>query len=91
MSQYLIRRIETTPNIEFHNWSEVISLEGSATIERIRWRHAKTGVETSRSVKHLFVFIGATPSTKRVASAVGEGSTAVQYIHQFLAMRGAST
>ena len=147
MSQYLIRRIETMPNIEFHNWSEVISLEGGATIEGIRWRHAKKGVETSRPVKHLFVFIGATPntdflppsvltdakgfictgaevtrhdnaglwplerapfpletscpgvfavgdaratSTKRVASAVGEGSTAVQYIHQFLAMRGAS-
>ena len=28
-------------------------------------------------------------STKRVASAVGEGSVAVQFIHQFLAARGA--
>jgi thioredoxin reductase (NADPH) len=143
MSRYLIRRIETTDNIELVPWSEVIELKGSEALDGIRWRHRKSLAETERPVKHLFVFIGATPntdflseaiatdrnrfictgaevadrheapmwplarppfpletscpgifavgdvrasSTKRVASAVGEGSTVAGFIHQVLAM-----
>jgi thioredoxin reductase (NADPH) len=142
MSQYLIRRIETTPNIELVTWSEIVELEGSTTLDGVRWRHRKTMEETARPVHHLFIFIGAAPntdfiteaiatdengfictgaevntsepgsswalarppfpletscpgifavgdvratSTKRVASAVGEGSTVVQFVHQTLA------
>ncbi|HSD68737.1 MAG TPA: NAD(P)/FAD-dependent oxidoreductase, partial [Woeseiaceae bacterium] len=142
MSQYLIRRIETTGNIELVTWSEVVELEGSEQLEGICWKHRQSLVETRRPVRHLFVFIGATPntefltdavttdkngfictgtevsgqqavrpwplarapfpletscpgifavgdvrasSTKRVASAVGEGSTVVQSVHEVLA------
>ncbi|HEX5786857.1 MAG TPA: FAD-dependent oxidoreductase [Woeseiaceae bacterium] len=145
MSQYLIRRIETTPNIELLPYTEVMALGGDRELESVRWRDRLTGSETERPVRHLFVFIGATPnteflpeavvtdakgfvctgpeiessgnghrwpltrapylletscpgvfaagdvratSTKRVASAVGEGSVAVQFIHAFLASRG---
>jgi thioredoxin reductase (NADPH) len=141
MSQYLIRRIETTKNIELLTWTEVVELEGMSQVEAVRWRNAKTMAQTVRPVKHLFVFIGAAPnsefiagsiamdangfictgsevtrpeseqpwtlsrppypletscpgifavgdvratSTKRVASAVGEGSTVVQFVHQTL-------
>ncbi len=145
MSQYLVRRIETTSNIELRTRSEVCALEGERSLEAIRWRHRETGEETRRPVRHLFVFIGAVPntaflpgtvgrdskgfvctgpdltaassgpldaaswplerapfllesscpgvfavgdaragSTKRVAAAVGEGSTAVQFIHRVL-------
>ena len=123
------------------------ALEGDAALEAVRWRDVKTGIETRKTLKHLFVFIGATPntdfltadrshgreglhlhrrrvtrndhaglwrlerapfpletscpgvfaagdvratSTKRVASAVGEGSVSVQYVHQFLAAHGGS-
>jgi thioredoxin reductase (NADPH) len=144
MSQYLIRRIETTPNIELMTQTEVVALEGEGSLRAIRWRDNGTGEETRRPVRSLFLFIGATPntdflpsdiltdskgfvrtgaeltqpgerhwplertpypletscpgvfavgdvratSTKRVASAVGEGSVAVQYVHQLLAARG---
>jgi thioredoxin reductase (NADPH) len=146
MSQYLIRRIETTPNIELLTCTEVVELEGETSLQAIRWRNSKTNEETRCSVRRLFVFIGATPNTdflpsavltdsrgfictgaeltrpgrehhwplerapypletscpgvfaagdvratsaKRVASAVGEGSVVVQFVHQLLAARGA--
>jgi thioredoxin reductase (NADPH) len=145
MSQYLIRRIETTPNIELLTGTEIVALAGDRHLETVRWRDTQTGMETERPVRHLFVFIGAMPntdflpdsvvtdqrgfvctgveiaasgnahrwplkrppylletscpgvfcagdvratSTKRVASAVGEGSVAVQFVHAFLAARG---
>jgi thioredoxin reductase (NADPH) len=146
MSQYLIRRIETTRNIELLSRTEIVELEGETSLQSIRWRNSRTGEEVRRPVRHLFVFIGATPnidflpsailtdskgfictgaegtlagserlwrlerapypletscpgvfaagdvratSTKRVASAVGEGSVVVQFVHQLLAARGA--
>jgi thioredoxin reductase (NADPH) len=142
MSQYLIRRIETTPNIELRSRCEIVELEGDSYLEGVCWRNGDTSETTTRPVKHLFIFIGARPnidflppavatdangfictgaeintvdaeppwilerppfpletscpgvfaagdvrasSTKRVASAVGEGSVVVQYIHQLLA------
>ena len=141
MSQYLIRRIETTKNIELLTFTEIVELQGASHLDGVRWRNGKTMAETVRPVRHLFVFIGAAPnsefiagsiatdqngfictgaevtrpeseqpwllsrppypletscpgifavgdvratSTKRVASAVGEGSTVVQFIHQAL-------
>jgi thioredoxin reductase (NADPH) len=146
MSRYLIRRIETTPNIELLPFTEVCGVEGDRSLESVSWCNKRSGEVTTARVPHLFVFIGATPntdflrgnvvmdekgfvctgeeiarngfgdrwplerppylletscpgvfaagdvratSTKRVASAVGEGSVAVQFIHQFLAARGA--
>lgn len=147
MSQYLIRRIETTGNIQLLPWTEVVGLQGSEYLEAVRWRHRQSGEETLQPVSHLFVFIGAAPnteflpdsvqmdkhgfvctgpdifqpgaetkwpiarppfpletscpgvfaagdvranSTKRVASAVGEGSVVVQYVHRLLADRASS-
>lgn len=145
MSRYLIRRIETTPNIELLPFTELVALEGERQLETVTWRDNRSGAETRMAVPHLFIFIGAVPntgflpayvvmdsqgfvctgdeierngyghrwtldrppylletscpgvfaagdvratSTKRVASAVGEGSVAVQFIHRFLAARG---
>jgi thioredoxin reductase (NADPH) len=142
MSQYLIRRIDTTENIELISRSELVELEGTMYLDGVRWRHRATKQETRRPVRHLFIFIGAIPntdflstsvltdtnrfictgseverndlagqwplarspfpletscpgifavgdvrasSTKRVASAVGEGATVVQFVHEALA------
>ena len=141
MSRYLIRRIEDNPAIILHTSTEVVAVEGTARLERIRWRGAQSGEET-HDIGHLFIMTGADPSTgwldgcivldgkgfvktgpdllpdelakakwpltrppylletsrpgifavgdvrggnvKRVASAVGEGSIAVAFVHQVL-------
>lgn len=142
MSQYLVSRIEATPNIEVWLESEVSAVRGQDHLERVCIRHCNTGEEVDMETNALFVFIGAVPHTewlpdsvlrdkygfiltgpdvaensgrksgwplqrapylletsvpgvfvvgdvrsssvKRVASAVGEGSIAVQFVHQYL-------
>uniref|UniRef100_Q02A98 Cyclic nucleotide-regulated FAD-dependent pyridine nucleotide-disulphide oxidoreductase n=1 Tax=Solibacter usitatus (strain Ellin6076) TaxID=234267 RepID=Q02A98_SOLUE len=137
MSRYLIARIEASPEITVHTFTNVEALEGDTRLERIRWRNTKTGMTESHEIHHLFLMMGADPNTgwlsecvaldgkrfiktgpeladdwplqrapfpletslpgifavgdiransiKRVASAVGEGSMAVQFVHQVLA------
>jgi thioredoxin reductase (NADPH) len=64
MSRYLVDRIAGLPNVEVRLESEVTALEGHGrTLEAVRWRHVPTGEETRRSVRHLFLFIGAEPNT----------------------------
>lgn len=136
MSQYLISRIEASPQITLLVRTEIEALEGGAQLERIRWR-TQPGTPEVREIRHVFVMTGADPNTewlngsleldangfvktgsdvgerwplrrspylletslpgvfavgdiragsiKRVASAVGEGSMAVQMVHKVLA------
>ncbi len=142
MSRYLIRRIEGNPSILLRTHTEVVGLEGSNHLERVRWRDDQTGNIETHDIRHVFVMTGAAPSTqwingcialdakgfvktgpdlskedlaaaewplarapylletslpgvfavgdvrggniKRVASAVGEGSIAVAFVHQVL-------
>jgi thioredoxin reductase (NADPH) len=142
MSRYLIRRIEQNPAIVLRTNTEIVALEGSNHLERVRWRDDKTGNIETHDIKHVFVMTGAVPSTewldgcvaldakdfiktgpdlsqddlaaahwplaraphlletslpgvfavgdvrggniKRVASAVGEGSIAISFVHQVL-------
>ena len=141
MSKYLIRRIEENPKIELHTRTEIVGLEGNASLQRVQWRDGN-GVVTTREIRHVFVMMGAVPNTKwlercvaldekgfiktgadltreeleatrwrltrppylletslpgvfavgdvrsgsvkRVASAVGEGSIAVSFVHRVL-------
>jgi thioredoxin reductase (NADPH) len=142
MSRYLIRRIEQNPAIDLRTNTEIVALEGSNHLERVRWRDDQAGSIESHDIKHVFVMTGAVPSTewlhgcvaldakgfiktgpdlsqddlaaahwplaraphlletslpgvfavgdvrggniKRVASAVGEGSIAISFVHQVL-------
>jgi thioredoxin reductase (NADPH) len=137
MSQYLIARIESTPQITLLIWTKIEELEGDRQLKRVRWRNSKTGTQETHEIQHVFVMTGADPNTewlqgcleldaqgfirtgsdvangwplrrspyllesslpgvfavgdiragsvKRVASAVGEGSMAVQFVHKVLA------
>jgi thioredoxin reductase (NADPH) len=143
MSRYLIRRIEDSPDITLHAYTQIESLAGSGQLESLRWRNDQTGVVEERDIHHIFLMTGASPNTdwlngclalddkqfietgadlsaevlaaanwplqrspyhletsrprvfavgdvragsvKRVASAVGEGSVAVQFVHRALA------
>ena len=144
MSKYLIHRIEASPRITLHPYTEITALFGDEALEGIELTDNRTQESRQADIRHAFIFIGATPnaewlppqialddrgfvrtgrdlepgdlsadawmtarqpflletsapgvfaagdvrsgSTKRVASAVGEGSICVSFIHQVLAM-----
>jgi thioredoxin reductase (NADPH) len=68
MSRYLIERIAAQPNIEVLTQTEVSGLDGAdGMLETVRWRNRKTGEETARVIRHLFLFIGAEPNTDWLA------------------------
>jgi thioredoxin reductase (NADPH) len=132
MSSYLVERIQASPNITIHYDSEVIHVDGTEGLEQVQWQDRVHHQIVTRSVRSLFVMIGAEPNThwlkgclsldpkgfiqtgkgadgralespystvhsglfaigdvradsvKRVASAVGEGSVVIQWVHQCL-------
>ena len=142
MSQYLIRRIDNSPNIILRLQTEIVAVEGKDHLETVYWLNRETGQTEKHEIKHIFVMTGADPNTrwldgcialddkgfiktgpdllpdnlnaagwpltrqpyfletslpgvfavgdarggsiKRVASAVGEGSTAISFVHQVL-------
>jgi len=142
MSRYLIRRIEQNPAIALRTNTEIVALEGSNHLERVRWRDDLAGNIETHDIRHVFLMTGAVPGTKwlegcvaldvkgfiktgpdlsqedlaaahwplaraphlletslpgvfavgdvrggnikRVASAVGEGSIAISFVHQAL-------
>ncbi|HEV8363018.1 MAG TPA: FAD-dependent oxidoreductase [Gemmatimonadaceae bacterium] len=142
MSRYLIRRIEDSPVIERHFFTELTGLEGFQHLEHVTWRNSESAAVERRPIRHVFTMTGAVPSTawledcvtldangfiktgssltqddlisaewplaraphfletslpgvfavgdvrggnmKRAASAVGEGSSAVAFVHQVL-------
>jgi thioredoxin reductase (NADPH) len=141
MSQYLIGRIEETPNITLHTRTQLTALDGSDRLEHVVWTR-RDGEPEAPGLKHVFLMTGARPNTdwlqgcvvlddhgfvrtgpdlakeqlaqarwsltrppylletsvpavfaagdvrsgsvKRIASAVGEGSICVQFVHRVL-------
>jgi thioredoxin reductase (NADPH) len=70
MSRYLVDRIAGLPNVEVLLESEVSALEGQdGMLEAIRWKSRRTGQETRRPLRHLFLFIGADPNTDWLAGS----------------------
>ena len=64
MSQYLITRIRSLPNVEVILRSEICGLEGEGgVLEKVRCRNLGSGEEHERPMGHLFSFIGADPNT----------------------------
>jgi thioredoxin reductase (NADPH) len=69
MSRYLCERIAAQPNIEVLLETQITGLEGSdGRLEQIRWRRT-SGEEDIRSIRHLFLFIGAVPNTGWLAQS----------------------
>lgn len=68
MSRYLVERIRAQPNIEVLTETEIEALDGDAgNLSSIRWRNRASGEETTRPIRHLFLFIGADPNTDWLA------------------------
>ncbi|MEM9739248.1 MAG: FAD-dependent oxidoreductase [Pseudomonadota bacterium] len=71
MSEYLVRRLEETPNIHLHPEKEISQLhgiDGAAPDEDrlvdVTWKNASTGEETRYPLGYVFLFIGAAPFTE---------------------------
>ena len=70
MSRYLIQRIETAPNITLHAETEIVALGGEDGLERVSWRHRTSDKTDERPIAHVFVFIGADPSSGWLSDCV---------------------
>jgi thioredoxin reductase (NADPH) len=140
MSSYLIDQIAATDNIEVLLDSEITEVTGEERVERAVMTNHTTGVQETRDVAGIFIFVGAVPHTdflqgvvalnekgfvltgadlggtrpqgwpldrdpflqetnvpgifaagdvrhgvvRRVASAVGQGSISISFVHQYL-------
>ena len=65
MSKYLIDRIAATPNIELLTRTEIAHLTGSreSGVESVTWTRRDSIGQQSRPIRHVFLFLGAEPST----------------------------
>jgi len=64
MSRYLVDRISGLSNVEVLTQATVTAVEGrDGMLEGIRWRQGAPDQEVRRSIRHLFLFIGADPNT----------------------------
>ena len=65
MSKYLIDRIAATPNIELLARTEIVAVTGSRStgLQSVTWRTGDTGKTETRPIRHVFLFLGADPST----------------------------
>jgi thioredoxin reductase (NADPH) len=70
MSQYLIRRIEETPNIKLHVRTEICSLEGLEQLTRVTWRSRPGDVLETHDIGHVFLMTGALPCTRWLNSCI---------------------
>jgi thioredoxin reductase (NADPH) len=68
MSQYLVDRIESLPNVDVVVGCEISALEGSGgQLETVSWRNRASRVQTCHPARFLFSFIGAEPNTDWLA------------------------
>lgn len=64
MSDYLVQRIASSPQITLHARSEIVELHGEQVLREVTWRHRDSGERTRRAIGNLFVMIGAEPNTE---------------------------
>jgi thioredoxin reductase (NADPH) len=63
MSDYLVRELAETPNIDVRLGTEVVAGAGSGRLERITLRDSERGVTEEVAADALYVMIGARPQT----------------------------
>src|SRR5262249_29617494 len=66
MSRYLIDRIAANRKIELLTRTQIVGMTGSkpSGVESVTWRNHETGSQETRSVRHVFLFLGADPCTE---------------------------
>ena len=69
MSEYLVARILTTPEIEIRTCTEVVGGSGGDHLEQLVLRDSSSGTAETVDASWLFVFIGAAPRTDWLGEA----------------------
>jgi thioredoxin reductase (NADPH) len=64
LSQYLVDRVFTTPNVEVLNRTDVAKLSGENCLQEVTVRHRDSGKERTIKTHWLFACIGGEPHTK---------------------------
>ena len=64
MSDYLVQRIETSPQVTVHPFAEISALAGDHALRRVTWTNRQTGEAETRTIGNVFVMIGAEPNTE---------------------------
>jgi thioredoxin reductase (NADPH) len=67
LSEYLVDRIRSTPNIEVLHYSQVTALQGDDGLTAVTVRNAKTGEERRIDTRWLFLCLGGVPHTQWAA------------------------
>jgi thioredoxin reductase (NADPH) len=73
MSQYLIRELEETPNVDLLTSTTVVGGGGDGRLERLVLRRGETGEEETVAADGLFVLIGARPRIDWLPDTMASG------------------
>jgi thioredoxin reductase (NADPH) len=87
MSQYLIERITSAPNVEVRYRSEVVAARGDGHLESLTLADRDSGVTDEVSSSWLFVFIGASPRTEWLGADIARDDKGFVVTGQDLAGR----
>jgi thioredoxin reductase (NADPH) len=63
MSDYLVRRIESSPRITVRARTEITGLAGDTYLREVEWRELGADAGERRKIGNVFVMIGAEPNT----------------------------
>ncbi|MGP1282727.1 MAG: FAD-dependent oxidoreductase [Parasphingopyxis sp.] len=63
MSDYLVRRIDSSSRITLHTETEIVELHGDPTLDRVTWHDKASGEDETRDIANIFVMIGAAPNS----------------------------
>jgi thioredoxin reductase (NADPH) len=64
MSDYLVQRIENSPAITVHPYTEVTALAGDSYLRQVTFTDRNTGNAQTHPIANLFLMIGAEPNTE---------------------------
>jgi thioredoxin reductase (NADPH) len=64
MSDYLVQRIENSPSITVHPYSEVSALAGDTYLRQVTLTNRNSGAIETHPIANLFLMIGAEPNTE---------------------------
>jgi thioredoxin reductase (NADPH) len=64
MSKYLIDRIGLLANVTLYTESEIVAIEGcDEGVSGVQWLNRKDGSKQTKSIRRIFLFVGADPNT----------------------------